>query len=83
MIFHQPGEIHAHVSNQVVSNNMLVVSFTARGKGMRFFDRKIFDLDKTAKTLLSLFIQEAKNALGDLPGEYADKKSGDLSHGLS
>lgn len=80
VIFHQPGEVHAHVSNQVVSNNMLVVSFTARGAGMEFFERKIFDLDKSAKTLLSLFIQEAKNALGILPGEYADKKSLDFSN---
>ncbi|MBR6793628.1 MAG: AraC family ligand binding domain-containing protein, partial [Clostridia bacterium] len=73
VIFHKPGEVHAHVSNRVVSNNMLVVSFTARGKGMKFFDDRIFDLDKTAKTLLTLFINEANNALGALPGEYADK----------
>lgn len=79
VIFHKPGEVHAHVSNRVVSNNMLVVSFTARGKGMKYFDDRIFDLDKTAKTLLTLFINEAKNALGALPGEYANKDPLDFS----
>lgn len=79
VIFHKPGEVHAHVSNRVVSNNMLVVSFTARGKGMKYFDDRIFDLDKTAKTLLTLFIGEAKNALGALPGEYANKDPLDFS----
>lgn len=79
VIFHKPGEVHAHVSNRVVPNNMLVVSFTARGKGMRFFDDQIFDLDKTAKTLLTLFINEAKTALGALPGEYGNKNPLDFS----
>lgn len=83
VIFHKPGEVHAHISNRIVSNNMLVVSFTARGKGMKFFDDQIFDLDKTAKTLLTLFIKEAKTALGALPGEYADKKPLDFSRAPS
>ncbi len=79
VIFHKPGEVHAHISNRVVPNNMLVVSFTARGKGMGFFDDQIFDLDKTAKTLLTLFINEAKTALGALPGEYGNKNPLDFS----
>lgn len=79
VIFHKPMEVHAHVSNRIVPNNMLVVSFTAKGDAMDFFDKKIFDLDKTAKTLLSLFIKEAKNALGALPGEYSDKDPLDFS----
>ncbi len=79
VIFHKPMEVHAHISNRIVPNNMLVVSFTAKGEAMDFFDKKIFDLDKTAKTLLSLFIKEAKNALGALPGEYGDKDPLDFS----
>lgn len=73
VIFHEPMEIHAHVSNKIVSNSMLVISFSSRSEAMNFFDKKIFTLDKTAKTLLSLFMNEAKRALGEIPSEYGDK----------
>lgn len=69
-IFHGPGEFHAHVSNKEVSNNLLVVSFSVKGDCMDFFCGKIFNLDKTGKTLLSLFIGEAKNALGNISGDF-------------
>lgn len=73
VIFHRPSEVHAHVSNRVVPNNMLVVSFSTESPAMDFFDGKIFTLDKTAKTLLTLFIKEARLALGEIPDEYANK----------
>ena len=79
VIFHRPMEIHAHVSNKVVPNNMLVVSFTSKSPAMEFFDKKIFSLDKTGKTLLTLFINEAKNALGEISGEYDNKNPLDFS----
>ena len=79
VIFHKPNEVHAHVSNKVVSNNMLVVSFTTNSKAMSFFDKKVFTLDKTGKTLLTLFIKEARNALGKIPGEYSNKNALDFS----
>lgn len=78
VIFHKPDEVHAHVSNKKVSNNMLVVSFTTKSTSMEFFDKRVFTLDKTGKTLLSLFINEAKNALGEIPGEYNDKNALDF-----
>lgn len=78
-IFHRPMELHAHVSNKVVANSMLVVSFTCNSPAMEFFDKKIFTLGKTPKTLLTLFINEAKNALGRIPNEYADKDPLDFS----
>ena len=78
-IFHRPSEIHAHVSNRVVPNNMLVVSFSTKSPAMEFFDRKIFTLDKTAKTLLTLFIKEARLALGSIPNEYGNKNPLDFS----
>lgn len=77
VIFHQPQEIHAHVSDKHVANNMLVISFTTNSEIMQFFNSKTFTLDKTSKTLLSLFLEEAKNALGTLPGDYGNKE--DLS----
>lgn len=69
-IFHEPMEIHAHVSDNRVPNNMLVISFTCDSEIMKFFKKKTFTLDKLGKTLLSLFLEEAKNALGKIPDDY-------------
>lgn len=73
VIFHEPMEIHAHISDNRVANNMLVVSFTSDSEMMKYFKSKTFTLDKTSKTLLSLFVEEAKNALGKIPADYEDK----------
>ncbi len=73
-IFHEPSEIHAHVSDKHVANNMVVVSFTTHSKSMRFLRGKTFTLDKTAKTLLSFFLREAKNVLGEIPNDYENKE---------
>lgn len=74
VIFHQPQELHAHTSDKCVANNMLVISFTTDSEIMSFLGSKVFTLDKTAKTLLSLFLEEAKNALGTIPGDYHNDK---------
>jgi AraC-like DNA-binding protein len=79
MIFHKPMEIHAHVSNSVIPNNMLVVSFTTQSLAMELLSGRIFAADKTIKTLLKLFIAEAKRALGSLPDEYSNKNPLDFS----
>ncbi len=75
VLFHEPNEIHSHISDNKVSNNMLVISFTTDDAAMQFFNKKCFTLDKTSKTLLSLFLQEAKNALGKIPDKYEDKRN--------
>ena len=75
VLFHEPNEIHSHISDKKVANNMLVISFTTEDHTMHFFNKKCFTLDKTAKTLLSLFLQEAKNALGKIPDRYEDKRN--------
>lgn len=80
LIFHRPGELHAHSSNRKEPNCMLVVSFTTSSEAMDFFHKKIFTADKTAKTLLSLFIGEARRALGSIPGDYANLAPLDFSH---
>ena len=79
VIFHRPLEVHAHISNRIVSNNMLVVSFSSPSEGMEFFDRKVFTLGKTARTLLSLFIREAGAALGEIPSDYTNRNPLDFS----
>jgi len=80
VIFHEPGEIHAHISDKQVANNMFVVSFTAEGKSMEFFKKKTFTLDKTSRILLSLFIKEAQNALGQLCGDFDNKNDLNFSN---
>jgi len=73
VIFHEPGEIHSHISNKKVPNNMLVICFSTDSEKMNFFSKKTFALDKQSKALLSLFINEATSALGSIPNNYADK----------
>jgi AraC-like DNA-binding protein len=73
-IFHKPMELHAHISDKKAPNNMVVISFTASGNAMEYFRGKTFTLDKTAKTLLTLFMEEAKNALGTIPNNYNDRE---------
>lgn len=70
VIFHEPGEVHAHISDGEVANNMLVVSFDCGSEAMSFFRKKTFTLDKTCRTLLSLFMTEASRALDELPNRY-------------
>lgn len=79
-IFHEPGEVHAHISDNEVANNMLVITFTSKSSAMEFFRKKTFTLDKTSKTLLSLFTDEAKKAMGMIHCEYSDKRPLDFSH---
>ncbi len=75
VIFHEPKEMHAHVSDKAVPNSMLVVSFTTHSPIMHSFCGKTFTLDKTSKLLLSLLVEEAKNALGKVPSDYNDTNS--------
>lgn len=79
-IFHKPGEFHAHISNGEVANNMLVVSFSCHSDSMEFFKNKTFTLDKTSKTLLSLFLKEAERALGRVSNDYYDETPLDFSN---
>jgi AraC-like DNA-binding protein len=80
MIFHEPGELHSHISDSKTPNNMLVISFSCNSPNMSFFKRKIFSADKTAKALLKLFTDEAKNALGTISNDYKDKRNLDFSN---
>ena len=79
LVFNKPMEVHAHISNGVDPNNMLVISFTCKSPAMDFFNKKIFTLSKTEKTLLSLFMKEADRALGGIPGDYSNKNPLDFS----
>ena len=79
LIFNKPMELHAHISNKVDPNNMLIITFTTHSPAMQFFDRKVFNLGKTEKTLISLITRAAKMALGKIPDDYNDKDPLDFS----
>ncbi|MBE7048431.1 MAG: helix-turn-helix domain-containing protein [Ruminococcaceae bacterium] len=80
LIFHKPNETHAHVSDLHTPNNMLVVSFTCTSEKMKFFENKIFTTTDVTRKILSLFINEAKLALGSIPGDYNNKNNLDFSN---
>lgn len=58
---------------------MFVVSFVSSSPAMDFFRKKRFKLDKASKTLLSLFLEEAKRALGKVQGDYLHRHYLDFS----
>ena len=79
IIFYEPNEAHAHISDSESPNNILVISFSCDSPDMSFFRKKVFTADKITKTLLSLFVSEAKNALGSIPDEYGKEEKLDFS----
>lgn len=66
VIFHPPNSVHSHISNRIVSNSILVVSFTSESKLLESLKQKSFTLDNSAKKTLSLFLDECNSALGDI-----------------
>ncbi len=73
VIFHQPMEMHAHISDNKVPNNMMIASFSTDSDAMEFFKGKTFTLDKVTRKLLTLFLEETINALGEIPSDYQNK----------
>ena len=69
IIFHKPKEFHAIVSSKNKPHNILVVTFTAEGDAMPFFENKIFAVTKEQKHFLSSLLKEASNGLGYVPYE--------------
>lgn len=75
VIFHSPGEYHAHISNKKVPNNMLIISFSCEGEQMARLSRKIFTLNNSENNLLSLFMKEAKLAItGEITKDFPNKR---------
>ncbi len=79
LVFNRPGEVHAHVSNGIDPNNMLVLCFTCHSPAMEFFEKKIFTLGKTEKTLISLITKAAREALGEIPSDVKNRDPLDFS----
>ena len=82
VIFHTPEEPHSHISNHKDSSNLVVISFACSSPMMTYFTRKIFNLGKDSQKILSIFLKEARNAIGHLPGNYHNKSPLDFSHAV-
>ncbi len=80
-IFHEPNDVHSHISDGEVSNNMFVVTFVTQSPAMDFFKKKTFLLDEDSKKLLVLFLKEAKNALGEIQGDYLHRRRLEINSG--
>ena len=80
VVFHKPMETHSHVANGQNASNIVVIAFSCQSPILSFFDKKIFSLEKSSKKILSLFLSEASNALGQLCGDYENKSPLDFSH---
>ncbi len=59
-IFHKPMEFHTLASNKKDPHNVMIVSFSAQSKAMKFFENKIFTLDISQKKILSNLLEEAQ-----------------------
>ena len=66
VVFHPPHSSHSHISNKLVSNSILVVSFSSESEFLNEFQRKIFSVTETSKRFLSLFMEECSKSLGNI-----------------
>jgi len=66
VIFHPPGSSHSHISNRVVSNSILVVSFSSESEMLSTLKKKTFILSDKSKRILELFMEEARESLGNI-----------------
>lgn len=62
IIFHKPGEWHTIRTNGSTSTNIVIVSFSASGEGMSFFEDKIMAVGQAQKSLISKIIVEFSNS---------------------
>jgi len=58
LTFHAPGEFHNHTSNGVVAPNVSIITFECKSREMKFFEGKIFQLDKESRAQLSMIFKE-------------------------
>lgn len=69
VIFHKPGEVHAHSANGQKAPEVFVASFACRSEAMRFFEDKIIELSPRQIQLIYSIIELAKQTF-DIP--YSD-----------
>ena len=62
VVFHPPHSSHLHISNKLVSNSVLVISFVSESTLLNNLQRKIYSVNSSSKKILSLFLDECKKA---------------------
>ena len=62
IIFHKPNQWHTLRANGSIAPNIVIVSFSARSKAMKFFEDKIMAVGQAQKSLMSKIIVEFSNS---------------------
>ena len=62
IIFHQPGEFHNLDSNGRIAPNLIVMSFSCRSPGIRWFRNRVMRISSEEQNLLARIIHEAGNS---------------------
>ncbi len=62
IIFHKPNEWHTLRANGSIAPNIVIVSFSASGEAMSFFEDKIMAVGQAQKSLISKIIVEFANS---------------------
>ena len=62
IIFHKPNEFHDLTANGRIAPNLIVISFSCRSPGMKWFNHKVLRIGNEEKNLLARIIHEAGNA---------------------
>ena len=66
IIFHKPMELHTISSNKKDPNSVVIMSFSTQGKGMSYYENRIFTMDHKQKKIMSLILQEAQHIFIDV-----------------
>lgn len=62
IIFHKPNEFHNLTANGRIAPNLIVMSFSCRSPGMKWFTNKVLRIGNEEKNLLARVLHEAENA---------------------
>lgn len=65
IIFHRPNEFHTVKATGNIAPNLVVISFSASGHMMNFFERKTLRVDELERNLLADIIIEARGCFTD------------------
>jgi len=62
IIFHKPNEFHDLAANGRIAPNLIVLSFSCKSPGIKWFNNKILRIGNEEKNLLARILHEAGNA---------------------
>ncbi len=62
MIFHKPNEFHSLTANGHIAPNLIIISFSCRSPGIKWFNQRILRIGNQEKNLVAKILHEAGNA---------------------